>query len=244
MAMPEFDETLPRLEQEVIAAVREPDGNVDREAFLAEYDRRLAELHQRLLDDARASYRAMEGWDRVRTQEDWENVLVQASLDIDNGSFLLDRLGAERFLDPQLMAVLLGLRRRLIEEHGATTAAEIMMIDSAVLSYYHMLRVNGWIGNLARWLEAEFFGAGSLTAVTAGNFPRRVDRVRGLRVEDIVSQLVERLMPLLDRANRMMLRNLKALQSQGQQPGPNVSIGAAGQVNVATQQVNSSVASK
>ena len=35
-------------------------------------------------------------------------------------------------------------------------------------------------------------------------------RVRGLTVEDIVERLTEQLMPLLDRSNRMMLRNLKA----------------------------------
>jgi hypothetical protein len=45
-------------------------------------------------------------------------------------------------------------------------------------------------------------------------------------------------MPLLDRSNRMLLRNLKALKAMRQAPAPNVSIGNAGQVNVATNQVN------
>ena len=38
-----------------------------------------------------------------------------------------------------------------------------LMIDSAVLSYYHMLRINGWLGDLGRWLDAEFFGGEGLT---------------------------------------------------------------------------------
>jgi hypothetical protein len=58
-------------------------------------------------------------------------VVRTASDDYDAGAFLLDRLGAQRHLDPPLMAVLLTLRRRLIDEYGATAAAELMLIDSA-----------------------------------------------------------------------------------------------------------------
>jgi hypothetical protein len=47
-------------------------------------------------------------------------------------------------------------------------------------------------------------------------------------------------MPLLDRSNRMMLRNLKALQTRREAVAPSVSIGNTGQVNVAQAQVNSS----
>ena len=130
------------------------------------------------------------------------------------------------------------LRRRLMDGDSARTAAELLLIDSAVLAYYHQLRVTGWIGGLSRWLEAEFFQQAGLTAQTAGNYPQRVDKVRGLRVEEIVERLVERIMPLLDRSNRMLLRNLKALRAMREGPVPSVSIGSAGQVNVAAEQVN------
>ena len=103
------------------------------------------------------------------------------------------------------------LRRRLIEEHGATTAAELMMIDVAVLSYYHTLRINGWIGDLAQWLEGEFFSKGSLTVRpqnAPADFGRRPDRLPPLWVEHIVERIREQLLPLLDRSNRVMLRNL------------------------------------
>ena len=50
---------------------------------------------------------------------------------------------------------------------------------------------------------------------------------------------VERLLPLLDRSNRMLLGNLKALKAPREGPVPSVSIGSAGQVNVAGEQVNS-----
>jgi hypothetical protein len=51
-------------------------------------------------------------------------------------------------------------------------------------------------------------------------------------------RLAERLMPLLDRSNHIMLRNLKALRTMRERQAPTVSIGSAGQVNVAQAQVN------
>ena len=49
-------------------------------------------------------------------------------------------------------------------------------------------------------------------------------------------------MPLLDRSNRILLRNLKALRALREGPVPSVSIGSAGQVNVAAEQVNTACA--
>src|SRR5215207_3411176 len=149
---------------DVARAAKAADPDVDDWAlFKAEYECRLAERHERLERDASASARAMDGWGRVNSRDEWLAMVRKAADDLDDGSFLIDRLGAERHLDPQMMAILLVLRRRLIDEHGATTAAELMMIDVAVLSYYHTLRVNGWVGNVSQWLESEFFNKGSLT---------------------------------------------------------------------------------
>ena len=53
-----------------------------------------------------------------------------------------------------------------------------------------------------------------------------------------MERLSEQLLPLLDRSNRMLLRNLKALRTLKQPPPPSVSIGQAAQVNVGQQQVN------
>jgi hypothetical protein len=199
----------------------------------------VAERHERLARDADASWRSMAGWANVTTEEEWRAAVVQADDDYASGQFLLDRLGAARYLDPPLMAVLLALRRRLVEEHGAQTAAELMMVDMAVLSYYHTLRVGGWIGDLSQWLEAEFFRKDGLgVRLRETDTGRRGVKVRGLRVEEIVERLADRLMPLLDRSNKMLLRNLKALREHRRPQAPSVSIGSAGQVNVAAVQAN------
>ena len=69
----------------------------------------------------------MEGWSKVWSQDDWDQTAQQAHDDYDRGAFLLERLGAERHLDPPLMAVLLlSLRRRLIQEHDSPTMPGIM----------------------------------------------------------------------------------------------------------------------
>ena len=228
---------MPRAEDDAVAVAKRADGSFDADVYFAEYKKGLEQRHERLMTDARAVFRALDGWAAVRTAEDWQESVRRAAEDLDSGGFLIERLGAERYVDPPLMAVLLTLRRRLIDEHGATTAAELMLIDSAVLSYYHLLRVNGWIGDLSIWLEREFFGRDKTLSAKLKDY-YGTDRVRGLTVEEIVQRLVEQLMPLLDRSNRMLLRNLKALRVMREGSLPSVSIGTAGQVNVAAAQAN------
>jgi hypothetical protein len=183
---------------------------------------------QQLRWNARATHRAMQGWQRIQSQEDWERINEESGEQYESGAFLLERLGADRFLDPRLMATILALRQRLIAESGITTAAETMLVDQAVLSYYHTLRVQGWIGDLAVRIEHEFFGDDAFTEM-ARKGHRRADR---FAVEDRVRQLSEQLMSLSDRANRMMIRNLKAIKELRQGQVPAVAIGRADQVTV------------
>jgi hypothetical protein len=68
--------------------------------------------------DARAVMRAMQGWREVRSMEEWQAACEDARERYQSGRFLLERLGAERFLDPQLMAKLWQLRQGLMEEYG------------------------------------------------------------------------------------------------------------------------------
>jgi hypothetical protein len=222
-----------------------PDGSVDDarrfEVFKAEYERRIAERRVKLTRDARAVFRAMDGWARVESADAWQATVEQAAEDLEAGNFLIDRLGAERYVDPELMAALLVLRRRLIDEYGAESAADMMLIDAAVLSYHHTLRVNGWIGNLQAEVESELFGTQGLGVVVDGKRRSTWDvKIKGLRVVELLHRLDEQILPLLDRSNRMMIRNLKALQDRRRPAMPSVSIGQAVQVNVAAIQSNQS----
>jgi len=223
---------------EAIDAARDANGEADWSLFQAEYERRVAERHTRLMTDARAAYRAMDGWSTVKSREDWEQAVANASEEYQRGAFLIDQLGAERHIDPTLTAVLLVLRRRLIDEHDARTAAELMLIDLAVISYYHTLRINGWVGNFAGLIEHEFFGKEGPSAKLQQRYGRGSHEIQGLRVEDYIHRVGEQLLPLLDRCNRMMIRNLKGLKTMREGPMPSVNIGNAGQVNVAANQAN------
>ena len=154
--------------------------------------------------DARSVFRALEGWDVIKSREDWEQTVEEARDDYEHGEFLIQQLGAERFLEPKLMATLLGLRRYLLDEGGATTGAEAMLADMAVLGYYNVLKVQGWIGNLSVLTEHEFFGTDGPSAKLRERHGHRA--VVGLKVEDHVQRVADVLIPLLDRSNRMMIR--------------------------------------
>jgi hypothetical protein len=219
------------------------DGAVDEDrrfaVYKAEYERRIAERRESLTRDTRAVFRAMDGWARVESEEEWHATVERAATDLETGGFFIDRLGAERYLDPELMAALLVLRRKLIDEYGADGAADLMLIDAAVLAYHHTLRINGWIGNLQGEIESEVFGTEGMRVVVDGKRRSTWDvKVKGLRVVELLDRLGEQILPLLDRSNRMMLRNLRASSARRQAPTPSISIGRAGQVNVAAVQTN------
>lgn len=136
------------------------------------------------------------------------------------------------------MAALPVLRRGLVDEHDATTATEMMLIDSVVPAFYQQLRLTGWIGDVGSKVEFEFFRTDSLSATLKAEYGAGADTIRGLKVEDLVKRLVEQLYPLLDRSNRMLIRNLKALRAIREAAGPSLSIGSVGRVNVGTNQIN------
>jgi hypothetical protein len=231
---------MPSAETEALALATREDGSVDIEKYNAEYQRALTERQQRLIREAQPVLRAMEGWRGIEGAADWERAVCKADEAIVSGSFLIERLGGARFLDPELMAVLLVLRGHLIDESGASTAAELMMVDTALLSYAHLLRINSWVGNIAAAAETEFFGHSSFAAKLDRQHGKDATS-RGLRAEELVQRMAEQLMPLLDRSNKMMLRNLKALREHRRPPSANLNIGQAGQVNVGAQQVNVAV---
>lgn len=187
---------------------------------------------RQLLGDARACYSAVEKWGHIHTPEEWQETVTTAHERYGAGRFLIERLGAERYMDPDLLATIWQLRQRLAEQTGGTVA-ELLLVDTAILAYYHTIRVNGWIGNLAVSIEHEFFGQAGPQAKLKQQYGSQVD---GLQVEALLTRMGEQLLPLLERANRMMLRNLAALRDYRKVPA--VSIASAGQVNVGERQVN------
>jgi hypothetical protein len=158
---------------------------------------------QKLKDEARAIYGLVNGRRSVRRPKDWAKILERAGDEIGNGRFIVRCLGAERFLDCETVAVLLSLRRNLISDLKSASAANIMMIDTAVISYYNFIRVQGWIGNLSLVTERELFGQEPLNEIHGPQV--------GDRLEEQLQRLGETILPLQDRAHRMMMRSLSAI---------------------------------
>src|SRR5215212_6478789 len=120
---------MPSAEEDALVAAkaaRKPDGDWDWEVYKTVYRRGLAERQERLRHDAQACYSAVDGWAGVKSEDDWQAKIEQADEQLANGRFLLERLGAERYLEPGLMAALVVLRRRLITELRVTDAADLM----------------------------------------------------------------------------------------------------------------------
>ena len=78
------------------------------------------------------------------------------------------------------------------------------MIDTAVVSYYNFLRVQGWIGNLSLTFERELFGQNPLSEIHGSAV--------GNQLRDQLERLSEVILPLQDRAHRMMVRSLAQLR--------------------------------
>ncbi len=203
------------------------------EAQVQAWQQENRERYQQLQRDARSAFRAMEGWRALEGEDAWRDTWLTARQEYRSGRFLLERLGAERFLDPTLMATLWSLRQEMIEDLGAEGTHELMLVDIAVMSYYHMLRFNNLIGDLALQVEAEFFGQESPTATFKRQYGHGA--VTGLRVEDSLQRIGEQLLPLMDRSQRMFVRALRELRRP---QAPSVAIAQAGQVNVGTVQQN------
>jgi hypothetical protein len=177
------------------------------EAAAEAHERRVrTELNQqfaRLKDEAQAIYGLTHGRPGVRTPQQWAEMLEKAGDEIGNGRFLVRMVGAERYLEPETVAVLITLRQQLLAERRRITAADVMMIDTAVVAYYNFMRVQGWIGNLALVVERELFGGSALSDIHGTE--------TGERLREELQRLGEVLLPLLDRTQKMIARGVARL---------------------------------
>jgi hypothetical protein len=179
---------------------------------------------EELQNCGRQIWRAMRQWNNVSTQEDWDKVVIQAKEDLDNGQFLINRLGGQVYLEPEVIATLLILRKGFTEMYEIKTPAEYMLVDMTLITYYNALRAQRMLGDLAMSIEHEFFGIDG---------PRSKLKEK-YGVEDMLERARDQLQAMFDRANRSLIRNLRALQEL---QGGNLVVRAE-QVNIAQQQVN------
>ena len=196
-----------------------------------------AEAHERKVEEglrsqyvelrwqARGHFEVLKGPRGAPNSAYLEQAFHRVGVSYDEGKFLVRRLGAERHLDLELVAVLSQFRLELLEGIDNPSAGDKMLAETALLAHRNLLRIQGWIGSLCLVIERELFGQEPVSESSGATVGERIERQ--------MHQLEQSLMPLLDRAHRMLARSLyrlEARRSSGRQA--QVSIGRATQVNV------------
>lgn len=180
-----------------------------------QYRREWAAINTALRDNSMAVTRAMSRWYPALGER--ERHTEGALTKFEDGSFLLDRLGAAGVVDQDLAVVLLHFRNRLSNEYGDGPAAT-MLIDRAVAAYQDFIRIEGWIGNTALLIEHEFFGIEGPSAHFQDRYGRERYTIRGLTVEQHIVRLRDELLPLAERCGRAMRDALAALEELSSVP--------------------------
>jgi hypothetical protein len=172
-------------------------------AHEARVNRDFNDQFQKLKNQARTSHQYVAGPAGVRTPGKWQKIIEEAGDKIANGGYLLSQLGAERHIDYETTAAILALRQNLIAEQKATTAAAIMAIDSALIGYANMMRLQRFIGNVCLTAERELFGQEPLNEIHGVQ--------TGDRLEAQIRSITDRLIPLQEKCQKMMLRSLASI---------------------------------
>lgn len=217
-----------------------------KEEIRKDIDKGIEELKKKSLEEKKKGYigykRELE-WAGIRSQEDWDKFKQKTSEDYVNGRFFMERIGRYREVDPTLAATLLNMRQAWIKEYDIKTVPEFVLLDMAMVSCYHYLRINTEIGDLEGSIEWSYFIQDAPTKTTTrkeGNertFYTTEKMENRARLEDLVDRLKENLLPLLDRFNRMFIRNQKALRDL-KRTNIQLNIGQVGQLNIAEKQIN------
>jgi len=211
---------VPTTEKTVLLEETDPLARKHIAKVQAEHDAQYLALRRR----AQSLFTALRGRTGVHTQEEMEKVQGEASAAYKTGTFLLERLGASRFLDPELACVLIQLRSDLLAGIPSPSAADAMNVDMAILGYRNALRVQSLINSALMETERQLFGQASLESVLGPSDAAGVARV----LQDVEQKLV----PLLEKCQKMMTRALDRLGPRRRENQASVSVGIAGQVNV------------
>jgi hypothetical protein len=153
-----------------------------------------------------------------------------------DGTFFLRQMGLFYEVSPGLSLTVYNLRQEWIRQYNLTTVPELMLLDQAMLGYFHAIRLNKQIADMLSLTESGLFYP-EAPHVKIKKENRLNNEFDGFVAEDAIKQLQERLMPLMERFNQMFLRNLRVLRELKTHP-ININIGQAEQVNVGQQQVN------
>jgi hypothetical protein len=166
-------------------------------------------LNKDLYDGAQSYVRAMTGWSQIPDATDWHRLYDEAQHARQSGQFLLSQLGAGRYLEPDMMAVLTQMRRGLLAEYQACGPAAAMLVDVAICAYYNSLQFQRWQGDLALQLERETFGQEGMEVSLS---EKHGMRIKGLKAEETLRRMRVQFTSLCAQTHRQLMHTIQSLE--------------------------------
>ena len=206
------------------------------EEQLAELARKGCEARRGLVE-AVARERAFAFMDEHigRSPEDFPELLDEVTASYQDGRYFLEHLGLFFEVSPSLSLLVFQLRQEWIREFELKTVPELLLLDQAMLAYFHVLRAHREIANTLALTEADLFCFDSPIAKVKQR--HGLSEFKGFKAEDSVRRIRRELLPLVERYSQMFLRTLRAINELRAAP-LTISIRSADQVNIGQQQVN------
>ena len=126
-----------------------------------------------------------------------------------SGRFLIENLGAERYVEFRVAATISEIRKKMIKDMQIESAAEVMLMDSALMAYFNSLKLQRMFGDLTVKIERDMFHDKSMSVTwTSGE----TSEVAEFKVEKMLNRASDKLMALIERTNMTLIRNIKALR--------------------------------
>ena len=224
-------------------AATQPLSEEERAARHAAWWQERQERAEALVNDSRRSWAAMQGWDAVQTQADWDATMDRTVEEWHSGELFIRMLGGQRYLDPPHTALLYHLWHQFVGTYRPAGPGEYLAIAMALFAFHHLVRVNEFAGNMAARLEFEFFDTAPLQVrlTERDGTPKRAGQAARIAGREALEQFERDALPLMDRLNRMVIRNLQALRDLQAAPLA-LNVQNYGQLNVGQAQTNLSKA--
>lgn len=201
------------------------------------YQDKMSQVRQKAVEDERAcdmQYKKYRDITAISTAEDWKQVRLEALEEYDNGTTFIEQMGRRDILDPKTEATLLNLRQLWIEQEDVQSVPEMLLMDTALMSYQLFTRTNQQIGNIRALMDRELFGLDSVGFEMEKKLGRGSVSEPQLKAKKLLDELVEKKIPVMEHAHKMMLKSIKAIRDQKRS---NVML-TIKQLNIAEKQVN------
>ena len=189
-SQPETEDT-PLSDEDVRVAISDPPNKLAR---------------QRIKDHANVLKRTFPEISKLRTQDDWERAYVSIEDDYVSGQFLIETLGAQRYVEPRIAMTILMMRRRMIEDMQLKTISEFMLMDAALAANYNSIKAQRMLGDIAIHVDRELFHDDPLDPKDGRNLD-----VSKFKFDEMLKQASGSLMTIIDSTNKTMIRSIKAL---------------------------------